>query len=183
MSVALAMAYQNLPLDREVRRRVMEDLLGRWRGNRGEEWQPTPADIDQLMESATLWLAERVRVNWLTAEELPREFPRLPEGAGESEAGAGPEGAAEGAGEGASAAGVPEPLADAGRPTRPLRLLPADTPRAEPREQLGSYPPGSRFLGYVPESWMPPGWGPARWMGPGWAPREVDEWPRDDGMM
>lgn len=68
MTVALTMAYQSMPLDREARRKILEEMLGRWRGNRGDDWHPTPHDIDQLMESTTLWLTDRIRVNWLTPD-------------------------------------------------------------------------------------------------------------------
>lgn len=151
MSVALTMAYENVPLDREMRRQVMEDILGRWRGNRGEEWQPTPSDIDQLMESTTVWLSERVGVNWLkgTDDATPDQLP--PAAWPSAYPGAYPGGGQRSLPSGVGGA-MPPPL---------IRPVP-------PAASSGPYPPGSVSAGMVPAGWMPPGWSAPSWTPPGW---------------
>lgn len=58
LTVALAMVYRDDSLDKEIKRRTAEEIIGRWRGNRGESWHPTVADLDQLFESASRWLMQ-----------------------------------------------------------------------------------------------------------------------------
>ena len=55
LTVAMVMVYKNLPLERELRRQIAGERVSRWRGNRTEDWRPTAADIDQLVESTTRW--------------------------------------------------------------------------------------------------------------------------------
>jgi hypothetical protein len=61
MTVALCMVHASDTLSHEERRRRTQEIVGRWRGNRGETWQPTIRDIDRLIESTILWAGSRVR--------------------------------------------------------------------------------------------------------------------------
>jgi len=61
MTVALSMVHASDTLSHEERRRRTQEIVGRWRGNRGETWQPTIRDIDRLIESTILWAGSRVR--------------------------------------------------------------------------------------------------------------------------
>ncbi len=58
LTVTHAMVFRGDPLDREHRRTTVLDILGRWRGNRGETWQPSIADLDRLYEATIKWAVE-----------------------------------------------------------------------------------------------------------------------------
>lgn len=61
MTVALSMVHASEALSHEERRRRTQEIVGRWRGNRGETWQPTIRDMDSLIESTITWAGARVR--------------------------------------------------------------------------------------------------------------------------
>jgi len=61
MTVALCMVHASEPLSHEVRRSKSQEIIGRWRGNRGDTWQPTIRDMDRLIESTIIWAGGRVR--------------------------------------------------------------------------------------------------------------------------
>ncbi len=62
MCVAHAMVYRNDPLDKERRRAITSAIIGRWRGNRGTDWNPTVGDLDRLYESAVRWMVSETGV-------------------------------------------------------------------------------------------------------------------------
>lgn len=61
MTVALTMVHAAEPLNHQERRRRTESIVGRWRGNRGESWQPTIRDMDGLIESTVLWAGAQLK--------------------------------------------------------------------------------------------------------------------------
>ena len=61
MTVALTMIHANEPLDAEERRRRTVEIVGRWKGNRAEGWQPTIGDMDRLIESTMTWANGKIR--------------------------------------------------------------------------------------------------------------------------
>lgn len=61
MTVALTMVHGQEPLDSGERKARTAEIIGRWRGNRGEDWKPTIGDLDRLIESTLLWGGQRVR--------------------------------------------------------------------------------------------------------------------------
>ena len=63
LTVTHTMVYRGDALDKERRQRTLEEWLGRWRGNRGAEWQPTMGDIDRLYESVVQWVVQHAGVN------------------------------------------------------------------------------------------------------------------------
>lgn len=67
-TVAMAMDVRREPLDRERRRALTEEILGRWRGNRRETPAATGADSASLFEATIRWIVDEVGV-----EVGPRE--------------------------------------------------------------------------------------------------------------
>lgn len=61
MTVALTMVHRGEALSHEDRRAKTEEIVARWRGNRGPDWKPTVADVDALVESTLRWANGRVR--------------------------------------------------------------------------------------------------------------------------
>ncbi|QOJ00486.1 MAG: hypothetical protein HRU70_08290 [Phycisphaeraceae bacterium] len=62
LTVALAMVHRGDALDKDRRRAITTEILGRWRGNRGEGWTPTVSDLDNLYEAGVRWAVENTRV-------------------------------------------------------------------------------------------------------------------------
>jgi hypothetical protein len=62
MTVAHAMVFRNDPLEKDRRRAIATEIVGRWRGNRGAEWTPTVGDVDRLYESTVKWAVEQTGV-------------------------------------------------------------------------------------------------------------------------
>ncbi|MBL8764107.1 MAG: hypothetical protein JNM07_07550 [Phycisphaerae bacterium] len=56
-SVGMVMVYNSDRLDPEDRKRHVDSIVGGWRGNRGDEWQPTVRDIDNLVAATMRWVA------------------------------------------------------------------------------------------------------------------------------
>lgn len=63
MTIAHTMVFRNDTLDKETRRRTTTEIIGRWRGNRGTEWQPTIGDLDRLYEATVQWVIRHAGVN------------------------------------------------------------------------------------------------------------------------
>ncbi|MEK6702016.1 MAG: hypothetical protein AABZ53_07125 [Planctomycetota bacterium] len=58
LTVTHAMVFRGDPLDKDLRRTTVMDILGRWRGNRGTTWTPSIADLDRLYEATIKWAVE-----------------------------------------------------------------------------------------------------------------------------
>lgn len=63
LTVTHTMVFRGDPLDKEARQRTLNEIMGRWRGNRGAEWQPTVADLDRLYEATIQWVVQHAGVN------------------------------------------------------------------------------------------------------------------------
>lgn len=61
MTVALTMVHAAERLTHDERRKKTVEIVGAWRGNRGDAWQPTIREMDGLIESTLLWATTRVR--------------------------------------------------------------------------------------------------------------------------
>jgi len=67
LTVAHAMVRRGDVLDKARRRAITEELVGRWRGNRGPQWRPTIADLDALFDTTVRWVVENTGVTLFDA--------------------------------------------------------------------------------------------------------------------
>lgn len=59
LTVAHAMVRRGDVLDKERRRQVTLEIVGRWRGNRPPTWQPTVEDLDNLFDATLRWTVQQ----------------------------------------------------------------------------------------------------------------------------
>ena len=62
LTVALVMVHRNMRMERDYRRAIVEERLARWKGNRQPNWEPTAADLDQLVEATTRWAFDEMQL-------------------------------------------------------------------------------------------------------------------------